>query len=155
LRDNFEVSPARLLALLPYLLLTLGVAALVLPLLGISRSIWRFTAMADYLRLVVATLVTVLGALALGFVVNRLDGVPRAIPVLQGLMMLASMVGLRVLARIRYAARGRPVQLAAPADTSHAETVLIVGLTRLTDLYLRSVAELAPDRIRIAGLLGR
>ena len=34
-----------------------------------------------------------------------------------------------------------------------AESVLVVGLTRLTELYLRSVAEFAPERVRIAGLL--
>lgn len=155
LRDNFEISLARQQALVPYLLLTLAVAGFVLPLLGISRSIWRFTAMPDYLRLAAATLIVVLGALALGFVVNRLDGVPRAVPVLQGLMMLVSMVGLRVLARVRHAARGKPVQLTTQVEAFHAETVLVVGLTRLTDLYLRSVAEFASDRIRIAGLLGR
>jgi hypothetical protein len=45
LRDNFEPSLARLIALAPYLLLSVAAAAIVFPALGISRTIWRFTAM--------------------------------------------------------------------------------------------------------------
>jgi hypothetical protein len=57
---------------------------------------------------------------------------------------------------VRYLARAKPVQLATPVDGAGAgESVLVVGLTRLTDLYLHSVAEFAPDQVRIAGLLVR
>ena len=51
LRDNFEPSLSRLAALTPYLVLTVAGTAIVFPALGISRTIWRFTVMKDYLRL--------------------------------------------------------------------------------------------------------
>ena len=35
------------------------------------------------------------------------------------------------------------------------ESVVVVGLTRLTELYLHSVAEFAPSQVRIVGLLVR
>jgi alkanesulfonate monooxygenase SsuD/methylene tetrahydromethanopterin reductase-like flavin-dependent oxidoreductase (luciferase family) len=58
--------------------------------------------------------------------------------------------------RLRHTARAKPVQLVAtPLPTNAPETVLVVGLTRLTELYLRSVSEFAPDRVRVAGLLVR
>ncbi len=154
LRDNFEPSFARLLALAPYLLLTVVAAAMVFPVLGISRTIWRFTAMKDYLRLLAAIVLTVVAAVAFAFGYNRLEDVARAVPVLQALLMIIFLVGARVLMRLRHTARAKPAQLvAAPRPTNAPETVLVVGLTRLTELYLRSVSEFAPERVRVAGLL--
>ena len=155
-RDNFEPSAARAEALLPYLACTLAAAAVVFPALGVGRTIWRFTAMADYLQLLVGTCVSVLAALALGFGYNRLDGVARSLPLLQVMLMLFILVGARVYMRLRHAGRGIPAQLSTPRPAAQKpETVLVVGLSRLTELYLRCIAEFAPERVHVAGLLGR
>jgi lipopolysaccharide/colanic/teichoic acid biosynthesis glycosyltransferase len=156
LRDNFEPSLARFLALAPYLVLSVAAAAIVFTALGISRTIWRFTAMKDYLRLMAAIVLTVAAAVAFAFGYNRLEDVARAVPVLQALLMIIFLVGARVLMRLRHTARAKPAQLVAtPLPANAPETVLVVGLTRLTELYLRSVSEFAPDRVRVAGLLVR
>jgi len=154
LRDNFEPSLARLAALTPYLLLTVAGTAVVFPALGISRTIWRFTVMKDYLRLLAGIVLAIVAAVAFAFGYNRLEEVARAVPVLQALLMIIFLIGVRVLMRLRHAARAKPAQLVAtPRPSEAAETVLVVGLSRLTELYLRSVAEFAPERVRIAGLL--
>src|SRR5512134_1392180 len=70
LRDNFEITDSKIVALAPYLLLTLLIAAAVFPAIGTSRSVWRLTTMADYLTILGGTVATVLGAVALGFGVN-------------------------------------------------------------------------------------
>jgi lipopolysaccharide/colanic/teichoic acid biosynthesis glycosyltransferase len=156
LRDNLEPSAARFAAFVPLLALTLAAAVIIFPAIGISRTIWRLTALNDYLRLLTAIVLTVLAAVALAFVYNRLQDVARAVPVLQAILMLVFLVGARVAMRVRHAARAKPMQLVAmPRPVGAPETILVVGLTRLTDLYLRSVAEFAPERVRIAGLLVR
>lgn len=154
LRHDLSLSPNRFLHLVPYILFSLGTAAVVLPAFGTGRSVWRLTTMADYLRLAVATILIVSGGVAIGFAFNRLDGIPRSVPVLQGMVMLFALVGVRVLLRLRHAARQRPIPL-QPAPVQPAKTVLIVGLSRLTEAYLLSIHEFARNRIRIAGLLGR
>ncbi|CAA2141150.1 sugar transferase [Hyphomicrobium sp. ghe19] len=154
LRDNFDVSRERQAADLVYILCTIGVASVVIPSLGLDRSIWRLSALPDYLRIVGASVVIVVGAVALGFTINRLDGVARALPILQCGLIIFGMVGVRVLMRLRYVARGRPAQFQKPIVPGAAETVLIIGMTRLTELYLRSVAEFGNDRVRVAGILG-
>jgi lipopolysaccharide/colanic/teichoic acid biosynthesis glycosyltransferase len=153
LRANFEVSETELTALTPYGCLTLVVAVAVLPMFGTSRSVWQFTAMTDYLRILIATIVTVIGAVALGFVVNRLDGIARALPILQGLIAVFFLVGMRILMRVRHAARVRPARSSAPIPIGGGETVLVIGLSKLTELYLHCVAEFRPDRVKIAGVL--
>lgn len=154
LRHDFRISADGLSALLPYLLLTLSMAALVLSAFGAGRSVWRLTTLRDYLHLSAATIFIVLGGVALGFAFNRLDGIARSLPVLQGLVMLFALVGVRVLLRLRHAARQRPQPLRMPADEP-ARTALVVGLSRLTEAYLLSIREFAGDRVRVAGLLGR
>src|SRR5262245_48511449 len=134
LRDNFEPSAARFAAFVPLLVLTVAVAVVVFPVLGISRTIWRLAGLNDYLRLLAAIALTVLAAVALAFGYNRLQDVARAVPVLQAILMLVFLVGARVAMRLRHAARAKPAQLLATRwPVNAAEIILVVGLTRLTD----------------------
>ena len=150
-RDNFEIIAPRLLALVPYLAITLSVAGFVLPAFGVSRSLWQFTSMRDGLRIVGATVMIVLGAITVGFVVNRLDGIARALPIIQGLLIVSFLVGARVLTCVSHNRRFRS---AATHQSDGAETVLVIGLNKLAELYLQCLAEFDTGRVRIAGLLG-
>jgi len=154
LGTNFEVSEARAADFAPYLVLTLAAAAAICPCLGTCRSVWRFTALADYLRILAATIAIVAAAVALAFGFNCMDGISRALPILQVLLILFALVGARVLARMWHAARERFIHLNASTEASGCETILVVGHGGLAGLYLRTVAQFAPDRVRIAGLLG-
>jgi lipopolysaccharide/colanic/teichoic acid biosynthesis glycosyltransferase len=149
-RDNFEIVEGRLISVVPYLAMTLAVAGFVLPTFGISRSLWKFTSMRDYLRVVAATITLVASAVAIGFLLNRLDGVARSLPILQGLLIVSFLVGARVLTR---ASHGRRVR-SAPPPSDGVETVLVIGLNKMTELYLHCLAEFDSGRVRIAGLLG-
>jgi lipopolysaccharide/colanic/teichoic acid biosynthesis glycosyltransferase len=152
--DNFEVSQASIADFAPRLLLTLATAMIVLPSFGTYRSVWRFTGLTDYLRILAATGAIVAGASALGFWFNRPYSSGLAIPVLQGLLMLFFLVGVRVVARVAYAARERMARRKASREASGDETILVIGLGALADLYLRFLAQYEPRRVRIGGLLG-
>lgn len=152
LRDNFEPSWDRLRDLEPYLLMTLLSAILVLPASGANRTIWRFSAMTDYLRVIGAVAAIVLAAVAIGFLSNRLDGIARSLPVIQGLLMAFLLIGARVAMRLRHVRRRH---ISASLDATARETIVVVGINTVTELFLRSVAELAPDRLKIGGIIGR
>src|SRR5262249_23196571 len=98
-RENFEIVTEKLIAILPYLVITVSSARIVLPTLGIPRSAWQFTSMRDCLRIAAATVVIVLSAVAIGFLVNRLDGIARALPLIQTLLIISFLVGARILRR--------------------------------------------------------
>jgi len=159
IRNDFQVSLARFVALGPYLALSIGAAACVLPLAGLHRSVWRYSALSDYVRILVASALVVVAAVALGFTVNRLAGVARSLPVLQLLLIGAFLGSTRLFMRLRHNARlrrsARPKIGEVPQAAGVRKTVLLVGLNHLTDLYLSSVAEFVPGRISVAGLLGR
>lgn len=149
-RDNFEIIYPRVIALLPYLLITVSVAGVVLPTLGIHRSAWQFTSMRDCLRITSATAIVVLGAVAIDFLVNRLDGVARALPLIQALLIISFLVGARIFKRASYDRRVR----SAPPPSDRIETILVVGLNKLAEFYLQCIAEFHSSHVRIAGVLG-
>ncbi|HEY8261928.1 MAG TPA: sugar transferase [Methylosinus sp.] len=153
LRDNFEFFPAHAADTLPYLLGSLASGAVLLTAFGAYRVVWAFATTVDYLRIVMATIATIICAVTLGFVVNRLDGVARALPLLQGALMVIFLLAARAAARLRRGARGAPWPRTALAP--RCRTVLVVGVGDLGGLYLAAVARHAPHRIRIAGFLDR
>ena len=158
LRDNFEISHLRLASLAPFFALTAASAAFLLPSFGVTRGIWRFTTLPDYLRISGAITATVLCSVVLMFVYNRLEGVPRSLPFLQFNVAMIIVIGLRVVYRLHHNARQRKRQKFAPLkviDEPAHKTVLLVGLSLLTEAYLQSVAEFAPHGVRVAGILGR
>jgi lipopolysaccharide/colanic/teichoic acid biosynthesis glycosyltransferase len=154
-RENFEVSLGSVQSLLPYLGTTLTVAALVMPTFGLNRSIWHLTAMTDYVRVAAATLVTVFAAMAIGFIANRLEGVARSLPVLQAVLIVCALVGARVLTRLVSGAchRTSVEWRTLPRPARVHDTVLVVGLNGIAELYLIWVAKSARHRMKIAGVL--
>jgi lipopolysaccharide/colanic/teichoic acid biosynthesis glycosyltransferase len=109
------------------------------------------------LRIIAATASVVAGAAALTFAYNRLDGVARSLPVLQLLLCPVFLIGARVFHKMNYDARqDRKVSIAFAQhlNASPVTTVLIVGISKLTETYLQAMAELAPSRIQIGGLVG-
>ena len=155
IRDNFEVREARIHALLPYLGLTVVASSVVFVMMGLNRSIWRFSSIADYARVLPAVVLSVLGAVALGFLFNRLDSVSRSLPVLQAILMVCFLVGGRVAFRHYHARRRSRPKLLDAVHPPTAEMVLLVGVNRISELYLASIEEYAIDRIRVVGLLGQ
>jgi lipopolysaccharide/colanic/teichoic acid biosynthesis glycosyltransferase len=154
LRDNLELSLERLLQTGPYLLLTMAASVAVLLAMGLNRTSWRYSSLGDYLMIGAAVVAIVLIAVALGFVLNRLENVARAMPIIQGLLMLCGLTGVRVATRLRHAAARGRAQGVAPSLPDAPESVLVVGLNAVTELFLRSVEDFAADRIKVAGLLG-
>jgi lipopolysaccharide/colanic/teichoic acid biosynthesis glycosyltransferase len=153
LRDNLHVSEARILAIEPYLAFTLGVAFVILPILGTNRTVWQYSTSTDYLRIVFGAVTIVGGAVVIGFGFNRMDELPRALPILQALLITFALVGVRISWRLWLSTVERPTLSAAPGEKADYDTILVVGLGALTELYLKAATQFAPSRLRIAGLL--
>ncbi|MGA7326103.1 MAG: sugar transferase [Rhodomicrobium sp.] len=158
LRENFDISEARFQAFLPYLAATAFTALILVPVAGIHKAIWRFSGLPDYLRAACVVTGVSAGAVALSFAYNRLDGVARSLPFLQGIVGILVLIGVRVFHRVVHSVRERRKASAAllRVPVLEREThVLIVGLNRLTEIYIQALAEFDRGRIGIAGLVGR
>jgi len=152
-RDNLEYDPKHFAAVLPYLFASVASAVILIPLAGGVTQAWRFSSLGDYVRICIVSVLIVFCALAWGFAFNRLDGVSRSLPILQVLFSIFLRVGIRVVRQIYYSRRKPELSKTVLPILGGHETVIIIGLTRVADLYVRSVAEFAPLSVHIAGFL--
>lgn len=155
LRENLAPDFDKLTSLLPYLVASLLVSIPAFGFLGLDRSLWRYSTMADYLRVVVAIIMVVLGATMLSFIMNRIEGVSRSIPLLQGILAISFLIGARVAVRLWREQENAEPEAPAPStiDERRADHVLVVGLTSLTEFYLRSVEELGRGQLRVGAIV--
>jgi lipopolysaccharide/colanic/teichoic acid biosynthesis glycosyltransferase len=157
LRDNLEGTPARFFALLPYFVSTVIAAIATMHVAGMGRVSWRYSSLSDYLRLLGLVTIVMIATVLLTFGYNRLDGVARSLPILQVIVGTAALVLARVSVRLYFSAQqSQATEIKQFTDTQEraAATVLIVGSSRLSEMYLQAIAELAPGQVRVAGLLG-
>ena len=151
IRENFTPREASLSAAIVYAFVGVIVAAAVLPLAGLNRTLWRYTSLSDLLRLISAVTVTLLLALFTTFAFSRLEGIARSLPVIQWFFLVAAMAGTRIAIRIwRNHFTGPRQEFAGTPEIEH---ILIVGISQIAELYLRSVAEFAPGRLLVVGIL--
>ena len=123
--------------------------------MGMDRTLWRFSGLSEYWRLVVSCSMIVLSAVMVSFAINRMENVARSIPIIQGLLMISLLVLMRLAMRM-HRFRHTRAQLTDPMPAGEAdETVLVVGLNTIAELFLQAASEHAPGRILIAGVLGR
>lgn len=155
LRENFAVSFDELALFMPYAASSMLTGGALLLIFRMHRGIWWLSGLSDYLRLCSISFLLVALSMALGFIGNRLENIPRALPVLQVLLTISGLVGLRVMARLMFSWRNTKAAV-LPSTSNLApgtRTVVLVGLNRLTMLYVRSTEDLAPTQVRIAGIV--
>src|SRR5262249_32109248 len=91
-------------------------------------------------------------ALVLTFIVNRLDGVARSLPVLQGGLIVIVLVSARSATRFWYARQIHAIGN-SPVAGQALETILVVGVNTVSEMFLLSVKEFASQRVQVVGLL--
>jgi lipopolysaccharide/colanic/teichoic acid biosynthesis glycosyltransferase len=104
------------------------------------------------LQVIVLTVLTILLALVITFALNRLAPVARSLPVLQGGLIVSVLIGVRSAARFWHTRQIYIGENGGLNEQPH-ETALIVGVNTVTELFLVSVKEFAPQRLRVAGIL--
>ena len=152
IRDNLALSVPRLLGILPYMAFCVLSSAIIFSAARLHHTLWRYVSLIDVLRLIAAVTVALLLALLGDFVVNRLEGVARSVPLIQWFLLIAAMTGSRIAVRLLGEWKDRKRSHIGQASTA-TDHVLVVGVNELTELYLRSVAEFASPNFVVVGLL--
>src|SRR5262249_50256049 len=119
---------------------------------GLDRTLWSYSSIADYSQIVVLSILVVLTTFVLTFAVNRLYGIARSLPIFQVSLIVTMLISARSAARIWHG-RQRHGNLECRVSTRPCETVLIVGVSAVSELFLHSVKEFASEQIRVAGIL--
>lgn len=154
LRTDLSVQWPDLAASVPYLCVTAAAATLFVGAWGLDLGFWRYASLVDIVKVIGVCLMTTVATVAAVFAYNRLEGVARAIPVMQPVLIAVFLLAPRLLARARFTMRRRnPPRVAAPVTAVPPESVLVVGLNSLTEVYLRALLEAGDTRFAIAGIV--
>src|SRR5689334_9748599 len=111
----------------------IGVAFVIFCMSGLYRAFWRFVALSDIVQIAKSAALAIIAFSVLLFFFNRLGAIPRSVPVIQYLILIALMTTSRVLYRA-FVDRSNPIRRKAiwrvPA--------IVVGVNANTELFIRA-----------------
>jgi lipopolysaccharide/colanic/teichoic acid biosynthesis glycosyltransferase len=137
LRHNLQLPIEQSYQLLSYAGFLVAIAAVVFVIAGLHRHLWHAATFSDLLRIMIAVSAVLAIALGLTFTLNRLESVPRSVPLIQWFLMVGGIAAGRILARLLQ--ERKAVNPAAQAPHNAQRHVLLVGANRLAQMYVRSV----------------
>jgi FlaA1/EpsC-like NDP-sugar epimerase len=116
------------------------------------RGSWRYVSIPDLATLIKATVVSVLVYTVAAFLATRGSNVPRSVPVLTTLFMIAGLSAPRLAYRLLLEQR---FAFPAPARQKSAKTrhVILYGLTDAADSFIRATRRDVNREIVVAGIL--
>lgn len=129
----------------------IAVAAVLYRVSGLYRGIWRYASMPDLAQLLRAVTAVVLGFVLIGFLFNRLDAVPRSVPLILWFVLVILLGGPRFAYRLM---KDQRISLRdAGGGGTGAIPVLLLGVGDAADLFIRSQAHGGGALYRVVGLL--
>ncbi len=147
--NDFASLPAD--SLLAASLLFVLTCAVVFLSYGLHQSIWIFTSLRDLLVILKASTVAVAFFLAITFVVQRLEGVPRSVPFMAWFIMVAGLGGSRMGFRIW---REKRLSVLWERSGGGRVNVLLVGAGDEADIFLRALNANPHAAYYVMGIIG-
>ena len=117
---------------------------------NLYRGIWRYASMPDMIAVARAATLTILIFLLVLFTWTRLEPLPRSVPFINGLVLIALLAGPRILYRIR---KDRRMDRRLEAEAGRKIPVLLAGSGAEAELFIRGLRN-EPQRVyAIVGIL--
>ncbi|MDG1286936.1 MAG: sugar transferase [Rickettsiales bacterium] len=132
--------------LLKVLAATISVSALILMSFNTYTSMWRFTSQKDLRNIILSITLVVLLSNSLLFLLDRLEVIPRSVPPIHWAFCVFSMCGSRLLVRRIWG----PIQT---KTNQKRQSVLIVGVNHVTELYLSFAERILHGGVIIEGII--
>jgi FlaA1/EpsC-like NDP-sugar epimerase len=114
---------------------------------------WRYASLPDLTAIVKACSVAVLGYVLIQFLYSRGEGLPRTVPVVLWLFMIATLAGPRVIFRIAKESGAFGLLTGISRPKAGATHVLIYGMNDIAEAYIRAVRLRRGADVFIAGLV--
>lgn len=124
-------------------------AAVVFRTTGMYRGVWRYASVNDLLAISKAVVLAVALFIPVHFLVSRLDGMPRSLPLIQMLVLLVALGAPRFAYRVT---KDRRQQHKAASD---AIPVLLVGADDQAEVFVRHCARHPALGYCVVGILGQ
>jgi len=116
---------------------------------GLYRGVWRYASMDDLMAITRAATITMIVFLVVMFLWSRMDDVPRSVPFINWLALMAMLGGPRFIYR---SWKDRRIELPSLSAASKVP-VLLIGASDGADQFLRGLRQSADAPYSIAGIL--
>lgn len=126
------------------------IGAVVFRLSGLYRGVWRYASINDLYAIARAVTLTVLIFTFFMFVWARLDEVPRSLPFINWLVLMAMLGGPRFIYRF---AKDRRIDLQGAMDSHQRVPVLLFGAGDEAELFIRSLRQDPHPTYRVVGIV--
>src|SRR5262245_29820837 len=148
-RDAPALSYEGLLPTFLYCSLSVFFSLIAFSAFRIHAGMTRYFSVLDAIDITKAVGTAALTTYVVGFMLTRLDGIPRTTPIIHALIMLAGLIGVRIFTRLFEAKR---TALTRRKDIV-AEHILMIGSNRLSLLYIKFIRAYSPGLLRIMAVL--
>jgi lipopolysaccharide/colanic/teichoic acid biosynthesis glycosyltransferase len=116
----------------------------------VSHAISRYFSVHDAVRIISAVIAAGLTTTVVLFTFTRLEGIPRSLPIVQGLVLAAGLLLTRGV--MAFWDNDKEQETAAP-DHSAVEHIIMIGSSRLTALYIKLLQAHAPAQRQVIAVL--
>ncbi len=142
LRFEFELSPNEWKVILQTLPLVLIIKMGSFVFFHLYQGMWRYTSLSDLFRVLKAVFLSSLTLSLTIFMLNRLEGYPRSIFLIDGLLTFLSIGGVRVLIRLYFSKRASYDSPLSPNNQKNrTKKLLIIGAGDAAEKVLREIRE--------------
>lgn len=117
---------------------------------GLYQGVWRYASIPDLTAIAKAVTLTLLIFLLAAFVWTRLDALPRSLPFINWLVLMAFLGGPRLVYRI---VRDRRFDLRRLSNGKRRISILLAGADDGAELFIRSLAQSGNADYRVAGII--
>jgi hypothetical protein len=148
LRDAYILSVDGMQAVLFYWLLTFAFSLFAFAAFRLRDGMAHYFSVHDAVEIAKAVAVAELLTCFVLFNVTRLDGIPRSTPIIHALILSLGLVAVRALAR--FSADGKAGRGEREIARKH---VIMIGVSRLTALYMKFLDAIAPGAHEIIAVL--
>ena len=150
LRDNFALSSHHLEPTVNGTLLIFLIATLVFSGFGLHRSMWSHASLNDLRAAARALTIILVLSIPAMFLLDRLEGVPRAVPIIFWCVAMVGLSASRILYRSyccdRHSSRSR-------RSSASEQRVLVVGNPEDALLVIHTLAGMAAATVRVVGIV--
>jgi lipopolysaccharide/colanic/teichoic acid biosynthesis glycosyltransferase len=148
LRDVDIQSNADWNVLVYYWVLSAGFAIVAFFVFRLQDGMTRYFSVHEALDIVEAVLFAELMSFAVLFTLTRLDGIPRSIPLVHGLLLASGLLAARVFVRI-VASEDND----APGYHSRRERIILIGANPFASSFIQLLRAYAPEQQRVIAVL--
>src|SRR5262252_2997509 len=131
-----------------YWVLSAGFAILAFFAFRLQDGMTRYFSVHEALDIAEAVLFAELMTFAVLFTLTRLDGIPRSIPLIHGLLLAGGLLAARVFVRIVASEDNEP-----PEHQCRRERIIVIGANRFASSFIQLVNAYAPQQQRVIAVL--